>query len=56
MERQLETYTLPYGKQISVGICCMTQGTQARTLRQPRGVGREVPEGGDICIPMANLR
>ena len=34
----------------------MTQGTQTGAPRQPRGVGeggREVPKGGDICIPMA---
>ena len=35
------------------------QGTQIGTLYQPRGVGwgengREVQEGGDICIPMAD--
>jgi len=24
-----------------VGICCMTQGTQTRALKQPRGVGWE---------------
>ena len=35
------------------------QGTQTSALWQPRGVGcvgggREVQEGGDICIPMAD--
>ena len=40
-----------------MGIYCMIQGTQTRVLGQPRGLGwggREVQEGGDICIPMAN--
>ena len=35
------------------------QGGQASTLGQPRGWyrvegGKEVPEGGDICIPTAD--
>ena len=42
-----------------MGICCMAQETQTGALYQPRGVGREgdgreVQEGGDICIPMAD--
>ena len=42
-----------------MGICCMTQGTQTGALWQPRGLGwggggREVPEGGHTCIPMAD--
>ena len=42
-----------------MGICCMSQATQTRALYQPRGLGgegdrREVQEGGDICIPMAD--
>ena len=39
-----------------MGIGCMTQGTQTRSLYQPRGEGdgREVQKGGDICIPMAD--
>ena len=42
-----------------MGICCVTQGAQTGALWQPRGVrwgrgGREVLEGGDICIPMAD--
>ena len=37
----------------------MTQGTQTGALRQAEGWdgerdGREVQEGGDICIPMAD--
>ena len=37
----------------------MSQGTQTGALYQPRGVGgegdgREVQEGGDICIPVAD--
>ena len=42
-----------------MGICSMSQGTQTGTLYQPRGWdgegdGREVREGGDICIPVAD--
>ena len=42
-----------------MGILCVTQGTQTSALGQPRGVGwgrswREVQEGGNICIPMAD--
>ena len=41
-------------------ICCMIQGTQIGALQQPRGWdgeadGREVQEGGNICMPMADL-
>ena len=41
-------------------ICCVAQGAQPRALYQPRGVdgvgdGRWVQEGGDICIPVADL-
>ena len=37
----------------------MPQGAQSSALRQPSGVdgegdGREVQEGGDICIPVAD--
>ena len=37
----------------------MIQGTQIGTLQQSRGVGwggrwRELQEGGNICIPMAD--
>ena len=42
-----------------MGIFCIAQETQIGALYQPRGVrwggdGREVPKGGDICIPMAD--
>ena len=42
-----------------MGICCMTQGTQTGDLWQPRGwdgeaEGREVQEGGDMSVPMAD--
>ena len=41
------------------GICCMAQETQTGALYQPRGWdgegdGREVQEGWDICILMAD--
>ena len=31
-ESSMETYTLPYVKQMPAGICWMTQGTQTRAL------------------------
>ena len=42
-----------------MGICYMSQGTQARALYQPRGVGwggrwGEVQQGGNIYTPMAD--
>ena len=42
---------------LPMGICCMSQETQTGALYQPRGVGwggREVENGRDICIPMAD--
>ena len=49
-ESSMETFTLPYVKQIASGICRMTQGPQPG-LCDSRGVGwigklREVQEGG----------
>ena len=42
-----------------MGLHCMAQETQTGALHQPRwdgeGDGREAQEGGDICIPMADL-
>ena len=42
-----------------MGICCVTQEIKKGALYQPRGMGwggdgREVQEGGRICIPMAD--
>ena len=46
-----------------MGICCEAQEAQTGALYQPTGVGwggrwegdgREVQEGGNICIPMAD--
>ena len=42
-----------------MGICCVAQGAQSSALRQPRGVdgdgdGRDIQEGGDIHIPVAD--
>ena len=31
-ESSMETYTLPYVKQIAVEVCCVTRGTQTGTL------------------------
>ena len=42
-----------------MGNCCMAQETQIWALYQSRGVdgegdGKEIQEGGDICIPMGD--
>jgi len=42
-----------------MGICCMTQGTQTGALWQSRrvgwgGDGREVQQGGDTGVPVAD--
>ena len=43
-----------------MGSCCIAQEAQSSALWQIRGVSdgvrgrREVQEGGDICIPMAD--
>ena len=42
-----------------MGICCMAQETQTGALYHlegwdGEGAEREVQEGGDICIPMAD--
>ena len=42
-----------------MGICCMTQGTQTGALWQAegwdgKGDGKEVWEGGDMGVPMAD--
>ena len=42
-----------------MGICCMTQRTQTGVLQQAEGWGREgdgreVWEGGDMSVPMAD--
>ena len=58
MERVAWELTLPYIKYPMV-ICCRTQETQTGALYQPEGwggagEGREVQEGGDVCIPVAD--
>ena len=42
-----------------MGICCMAQGTQTGALWQSKGLdgegdGKEVREGGDMSVPMAD--
>ena len=43
---------------IPMGIRCMSQDTQTGALClsgwDGEGIGREVPKGGDICIPMVD--
>ena len=58
-ESSIETYTVPYVKQIVVGSGCITQEVQPGALWQPRevrwgGGGRYVQEWGVICILMAD--
>ena len=56
----METYILPHKNRQPEGICCMTQGNSNLVLSDTReewdrvGGGREVQEGGDMCIPMAD--
>ena len=57
MERRTQKFTIPCVKQMA--ICFKTQGTQTGALRQAegwigKGEGREVWEGGDMGIPMAD--
>ena len=62
-ESNMETY-ITKCKIDSQWECCMSQGTQTGALYQPRGVGlgreagqgREVQEGGDLSIPVADSR
>ena len=64
MERVTRKLTLPYVKQAANGICCVAQETHTGALYQGlcinrerwdgEGGGREVQEGGNICIPMAD--
>ena len=42
-----------------VGICCVTQGAQSSVCDNLEGwdgvgAGREVQEGGETCIPVAD--
>ena len=44
-----------------MGIRCMTQGAQAGLCNNlegwaGEGGGKEVPKGGDVCIPVADSR
>ena len=54
-----EKYTLPYVQKMAKGNCCIKQGAQpwySDNLEgwDRMGGGKEVQEGGDICIPMAD--
>ena len=54
----MDAYTLTYVDRWPMGICCVTQETQTGALNdlvwECLGGGREIQEGGDICIPMVN--
>ena len=57
-DSSMEAYTLTYVKE-PVGIFCVIWGTQLGFCNnlegwEREGGGREVQEGGDICILMAN--
>ena len=58
-ESNIEIYNTMCKTDKSMGICCMTQGTQTGALRQAEGQGgegdeRKVQEGGDMGVPMAD--
>ena len=61
-ESSIETYTLPYGKQITKGKLLYDTGSSTpgsvTTQRSRGGVGggREVQEEEDICIPVTDSR
>ena len=47
-------HTLPYAKEL-MGGCGITQGTQPRALRQPRGGGgRSRREGTDVSLRLVH--
>ena len=54
----METYTLPHVKQIASGNLLYDTGSSnlvlCDNLEDRVGGGREVQEGGDICMPMAD--
>ena len=57
-QTEIETYTAPYVKEL-VGICCMKQGAQLvlcdnREGWHAVGGGRQVQEGGNVCILTAD--
>ena len=53
-ESSIETYTLPYVKQIANGKLLSDAGSLGWCSMIPRrvGVGRKIQEAGDMCIPM----
>ena len=59
MERVAWKLILPYVKQIANGYLQFDSGNSTRLSKDlegwdGKGGGREVQEGGDICIPMAD--
>ena len=55
-DSDMETYTLPQVKQIANGNLLYDSGNsnQGSVTTYRGGMGWEVQEGGDICIPMAD--
>ena len=53
-DSSMETYTLPYVKQIANGKLLSDAGSLGWCSMIPRrvGVGRKIQEAGDMCIPM----
>ena len=53
-----ETYILPYVKQIGNGKLLYSTESSTQCLWQPRGVGcgREVQDGGDICVVLVRQK
>ena len=57
-ENSIKTYTLPYVKQIASGsLMCNSGHPRSVLCDNLEGWGGEegFQEGGDMCIPMANL-
>ena len=59
-ESSIETYTLPYAKQTGSGSLFHDAGHPKPGLWDNlegwdgEGGGKEIQEGGDVCIPMAD--
>ena len=53
-DSSMDTYTLPYVKQIANGKLLSDAGSLGWCSMIPRrvGVGRKIQEAGDMCIPM----
>ena len=53
-ESSMDASAPPYVNSQPVGICCMTQGLKPGLCNNLEGMGREIQNGGDRGIPMAD--